>query len=142
MAGDVLLEIITHVVRLPPRPGQQVLQSVRCVVACVLSELAAVLAAHRTQQATDISPHPSPRLDAAETARHPLEEVFEFGFPVPCCKILDHLAKLPTPPRGSSAADTPARDSRRETARERPHVRHAPTITPLTRPDTKALLEY
>lgn len=69
--GHVGLQVVAQAVGVPAAVGEQMLQTVRDVVAGVLGELPAVLAADRTEQPTDVVPHPPTWLHPREAGSGP-----------------------------------------------------------------------
>lgn len=142
MFGDVCLHVIADLVGLPAALGPEVLQSVRGGVADKLGELPGVLAAHRSQQAADVVPHPPARLDAGEAVPDPQEEFFQSLFPRAGGYVIAHTWKL-----SARLSQHAARSHVRGTGwpnspRLGHHLTTLPTLRPLTSGNGEVRLEY
>lgn len=93
--GDVVLELVTDLVRVPAGTGEQVLQPVGGGVTGVLGQLPAIFAADRAEQASDVAAHPAAWLHAPEAVADTEEEVFEFVVPGLGRRLVDHDERLP-----------------------------------------------
>jgi hypothetical protein len=81
LLGDVLLHVVTHLVRTPACTVQQILKARRSAVAYVLGQLPAVLPAHRAEQAVDVGPHLPPQVHPPEPVTDPNKCLFQFRRP-------------------------------------------------------------
>ena len=79
--GDVGLQVVTDLVRVPAGAGEQVLQAVGGGVAGLLGQLPAVFAGHRGEQAADVVTHAAAWFDAAEAVPDVGEQVVEVSVP-------------------------------------------------------------
>lgn len=69
MLQDIAAQLITHRLRVPERPAQQVLKRIGCGIAADFRQLPAVFALGWTQQPPQIGHHPLPGLGALEVGR-------------------------------------------------------------------------
>ncbi|WTB52370.1 hypothetical protein OIC43_39710 [Streptomyces sp. NBC_00825] len=94
--GDVFLQFIADVVGLPLRAGKQMLQTVGGGVACLLSQLPAVLPGHRGEQPVHVVTHAAAKFHTAEAMTDGHEEVVQFKVPLLGNMLGDHVGSFPT----------------------------------------------
>lgn len=95
LVGDVFLQVVADVVRVPLRSGEQVLQVIGRGVAGLFGQLPAVLSGHRGEQAVYVVTHAAAELDPAEAVPDVHEEVIKFKGPLRGGMLGDHPRRLP-----------------------------------------------
>lgn len=93
---DIGLQVIADRVRVPAHPAEEVLHGIRCAVARGFSQLPAVFALHRRQQATQISHGAPPWLHPAKAWCNPSTYAIEFPSPISHVLLKRHR-HLPLP---------------------------------------------